>query len=484
MTTVRHSLLFLLADSYLSLVLQLIGTMVISRVLTPEETGIFAVAAVFAALASVFRDFGVGEYLIQEPDLTPEKIRAALSLNIMISWPMVILLFALAPFAARFYRSAGIAEVMHVQAVNFLLIPFGAVTMAYFRRELNFSPVFIAGFAANATSFIVSIACALQGMGYMSLAWSSLAGNAVTVGLAVWFRPSHFPWWPGLEGIGQVFHFGKFASGTYFFGQLGKGAPDMIIGKAQDLVSVGIFSRAHGLVEIFDRLLVRAVLPICMPYFARSQREHGSILTGYLTGVSFLTVIGWPFLLFMGVVSYAAIRIVYGPQWTASVALAKVLCAAGAVDLAYYLAKEALLSIGEAKRGNKLQIGLQLSRVLGLLAIVPFGLSGACWGVFVASVAGSWLSHRSLAATIGLGWKDVARTCRPSLYIAVVATSPVVAWTLLQGISEANFIRFGFGGGILTVASWLIALRLFRHPLFDEIVGALSHVRSLLRRTN
>jgi O-antigen/teichoic acid export membrane protein len=232
------------------------------------------------------------------------------------------------------------------------------------------------------------------------------------------------------------------------------------------------------LVDIFDRLVVRAVLPICMPYFAHRRREDGSILSGYLTGVSFLTVIGWPFLLFMGILSYPAIRIVYGPQWTAAVSLAKILCVGGAVELAYYLAKEALLSIGEAKRSNNLQIGLQLSQGLGLLAVVPFGLSGACWGVCVASIVGSWLSHRSLAATIGLGWKDVAHACRPSLYIAVVATAPVAAWTLLQGISEANFLRLGFGGGILTVASWVIALRLFRHPLFDEIAGALSRFRT------
>jgi O-antigen/teichoic acid export membrane protein len=304
----------------------------------------------------------------------------------------------------------------------------------------------------------------------------------VTVGLSVWLRPPGFPRWPGLEGIGHVFQFSKFASGIYMFGELGRGTPQMVIGKTHDMGSVGVFSRANGLVELFDRLVVRAVLPICMPYFARSQREDGSIVTGYLTGVSFLTVIGWPFLSFMGIVSYAAIRIVYGPQWTASVSLAKILCVAGAIDLSYYFAKEALLSIGDAKRSNILQVGLQLSRVLGLLAAVPFGLTGACWGLCVASVVGAWLSHRSLAATIDLGWKDVARTCRPSLYIAVVATAPVAAWALLEGISEANFVRVGFGGGILTGVSWLIALRLFRHPLFDEIVGVLSRFRMMLMR--
>ena len=63
--TVRRSLAYSAADSYLSVLLQLAGTVIIARLLTPTETGVFAVAAVFAALAGTFRDFGVAEYMIQ-----------------------------------------------------------------------------------------------------------------------------------------------------------------------------------------------------------------------------------------------------------------------------------------------------------------------------------------------------------------------------------------------------------------------------------
>ena len=89
MANIRRSLAFSTLDSYISLVLQLGSTVVLSRLLTPEETGIFAVAAVFASLASTFRDFGVAEFLIQEKALTSDKIRAALTVNITISWASI-----------------------------------------------------------------------------------------------------------------------------------------------------------------------------------------------------------------------------------------------------------------------------------------------------------------------------------------------------------------------------------------------------------
>lgn len=477
MTLIRRSLAYSAADSYVSLVLQILSTVIISRVLTPEETGVFAVAAVFAALASTFRDFGVAEYLIQETDLTTDRIRAALAVNICISWTMGALLFAGAPLAAAFYRTPGIAEVMRVQAFNFLLIPFGAVTMAYFRRELNFRPIFIAGLLANVTSFVVSVVCALRGFGYMSLAWSSLAGVAVTVAISVWFRPADFPRWPGFAGARRVIQFGKYASGIYLFGQLGRGAPEMIIGRASSIVSVAFFSRANGLVEIFNRLVLRAILPVCQPYFAKSNRDQGALLAGYLTSVSYLTVIGWPFLIFLGIAAHAAIRIVYGTQWMASVPLAQILCAAAFVELTYHLAKEALLAKGEARQSNLLQMGIQTSQVIGVLAVIPFGLTGACWGVFGATLAGAYLSHRKLAASIGLTAAAMVERCLPSLRIAVLSAAPVAAWVAIDPISEQNFGRFGVLGALLTAVTWLVCLRQFRHPLWAEVLTIAQMLR-------
>lgn len=458
-----------MADSYLALPLQLVGTMIMSRLLTPVETGIFAVAAVFASFASTFRDFGVAEYLIQEKELTSDKIRAALSVNIAISWAMGLILFFGSAPVAEFYRSPGVAEVMRVQAFNFILIPFGAVTMANFRRQLDFRPIFISSLLANITTFFVATTCALQGLGYMSLAWSSLAGVIVTVATSLWFRPAEFPRWPGLKGIADVLHFGKFASGIYLVGQLGRGAPEMIIGRAQDMASVALFSRASGLVELFHRTVLRAIVPVCLPYFAKNDREQGSMVHGYLLSISYVTVIGWPFLAFVGVVAYSAIRIIYGPQWMAAVSLAQILCVAGGIELIHCLSKEALMAGGHVKRSNALQLGSQLCRVLGLLLVIPYGLLGAAWGLLAAAICNQIYSQWQLSNTLGLNVKDVMISCTKSFYIAVLTVIPVALAASIQSPSEANYLWFAFGGGIVTAALWLLALKMFAHPLWNEI---------------
>jgi O-antigen/teichoic acid export membrane protein len=482
MDPVRKSIMLSSLDSWANVAFQLCSTVVIARILTPEETGIFAVAAVFAALASSFRDFGVGEYLIQEKELTPDAIRAAFTVNIAVSWLMAALLMLLAPVAAEFYRSPGITNVIRVQAFNFLLIPFGAVTMAWFRREMNFVPILIAGLVGNSTSFVVSVGLATHGFGYMSLAWASLAGVIVTVATSLWFRPATFPRWPGFTGIRRVVDFGKFASGIYIFGQLGKGAPEMIIGRAQDMAAVGMFSRAYGLIEIFNRLVLKAVLPVCLPYFARSVRDEGTPLKGLLRATAYLTAIGWPFLAFVCAAAYSAVRLLYGAQWMHAIALAQVLCAAAAVELIYCTAKEAMLSLGKAKESNELQMLIQGMRILGLLAVVPFGLTGACWGLLAAAVLGALASHLYLRRVIGLRLSDMLMAVWRSAAVTLVSVLPLFLWTQWMPFSEDNYIRLGAAGAAVVAILWLFSMRWFAHPLWTEMQPAAAAALQKLRR--
>lgn len=467
--TVRRSLAYSFAESNIVVILQLIGTVIISRLLTPEEVGIFAVAAVFAAIASTFRDFGVGEYLIQEKALTDDKIRAALAVNIAVSWAMAAVLFLSSESVAAFFRTPNVAEVIRVQALNFLLIPFGAVTMAYFRRQLDFKPIFIANTLASLTSFMVATLGALAGLGYMSLAWSSLAGVIVTVCISLLLRPTGFPRWPGLTEVGSVIRFGKHASGIYIAGQVGKHAPEIILGRALDMASVAFFSRASGLIEIFHRLVMRAVLPVCLPYFAKTKHENDDLVTGYLRAVSYLTIVAWPFFTFCGISAYAAIRIVYGDQWLASVPLAQILCAAACIEIVHFLAKEVLIAAGRVDRSNWLQAVTQGCRIVGLLAVIPYGLEGAAWGLFAASVLGFLFAQQALACIIKLRLRMLIQACAPGLWITLTCLVPAILWVAFEGVTQDSYIRYMLGAGALTTAMWLLAIRLFSKGLWSEI---------------
>lgn len=477
LSSVRRSLVFSLADSYLGVALQLVSSLIIARLLTPAEIGVFSVAAIFAALASNFRDFGVGEYLIQEKNLTTKKIRAALAANIGLSWLMAVILFLASGPVADFYRHAGVTTVMQIQSVNFLLIPFGAVTMAYYRRELNYRPLFIAGLLANTTSFLVATTGALAGFGYLALAWASLAGVLVTVGYAVSVRPADLPFWPSLSGLREVVNFGKHAIGIYFLGQVGKSAPEAVIGRALDMASVAFFSRANGLMEIFNRTVLRAAAPVCLPYFAQEARAGQRTAEGYLKATTLLTGIGWPFFVYIGVIAYSAIRVLYGGQWMSSVPLAQILCVVAILELPYWLATEVMIAEGRIDQSNKLQFVVQGLRVASLALVVPFGLTGVCWGLALAALGGTFASHRFLRQIIGLRFRDMVRACIPSGAVTAVAATPSLVVALFIEQTEANCLAVFAGCSLATGAAWIASLKICKHPFWMEAVTLFEKMR-------
>lgn len=449
--------------------MQLASTLVISRLLSPNEIGVYAVAAVFASMAGTFRDFGVAEYLIQEQHLTASKIRAAFAANLMVSWSMAALLFASSGAIADFYRQPGISDVMRILAINFLLIPFGAVTIACFRRDLNYRPIFICGLLANISSFIVATSCAYFGFGYISLAWSSLAGVAVTVAASVMMRPAGFPLMPNLNGLAEVFRFGKHASGIYLFSQIGKSAPEALIGRALDMASVAFFSRANGLMEIFNRTVLKAVLPVCLPYFSKEVRDGQELRIGYLRATSMLTGIGWPFFLVTGVLAYSAIRTLYGSQWTPSVPYAQILCLVAVCELPYILATEVMIAHGRIDQSNRLQFFVQLVRLASLIFIVPFGLIGACWGLVGSGLLGAVIAHQYLHRVIGLHFVDVLRGCASSAAVATVCGFAALGLVTVVPQGEGSYAQVLFLALVFISLLWLLSLRVFSHPLLDEI---------------
>src|SRR4051812_5756602 len=101
----RRALVFSFLDRYSALMLSIISSMIIARLLTPAELGVFSVSMVFIMFISSMRDLGAGQYLVQEKELTPERIRATWTVLVATGLLMaLIVLLAAHPVAIFFHE--------------------------------------------------------------------------------------------------------------------------------------------------------------------------------------------------------------------------------------------------------------------------------------------------------------------------------------------------------------------------------------------
>ena len=474
----RKSLLFSFLDRYAGLLISVASSMVIARLLTPTEIGVFSVTMVLLAFVATVRDMGAGQYLVQERDLTTERIRAVWAVQLGLGFALACLV-ALASYpVAIFYREPRMRDIMLLVALNYLINPFGSLTYAWLMREMRFQSVAVMRFSASASGASVAIWLAWKGYGPISLAFGSLASTVVNSLVAVYFRPRSFPWLPGMHEIRRVLTFGSKLTFSTIIRTFENGAPELLLGKLQSLGSAGIFSRSNGLVQMFNRLIVDAVASVCLPWFAKQSRDEGSFVEPFLKATSYVTAIGWSFCLALICLAHPIVRVLYGGQWGQSVDLTRMLAAAMFFAVPATLCSTALLSAGAVATIGRVT-GLGAIQSIALVALgasqglMPMGLA-----IILASAITATLWLQAISKHFDLSLFALLRSLRSSMLVALMASiGPAISLWIYGPYPETSAMPLVIGG-TTGLVGFLAGVMIFSHPLREEVLSVVAKIKS------
>ena len=295
MSSSRRALKFALASQYTAQIVAFVSVIVVARLLSPEEIGIYSVAAVVLFLASEVRNFGVAQYIVREPEMDAEKLSRATAVVSITSWAMAALLIVFARRFANFYGEPGLQEVLQLVAGGFLLTPLISVPYAYMVRNMQFDKILRVQVTGSVTQLVVTVGLAYLGFSYMSLAWGltlSVVSNAIVVTI---YRDQEVPFLPSFKALRDVLSFGTFAGAGSVIAKVSEGIPDLVLGRVASMTDVGIFSRAVGVVILFDRAVTLAVRPVVLPHLSDAFRTGHSVAYAYLRAVELHTGLAWSF---------------------------------------------------------------------------------------------------------------------------------------------------------------------------------------------
>jgi O-antigen/teichoic acid export membrane protein len=467
--SIRRSLAFSFMEKYASTGLNLLSTLVLARLLSPEEIGIYSVGAALVGLMHALRDFGVTNYLIQEREVDQRKLRTAFTMTLVLSWFFALALVAGSGWAAEFYEEPGIQQIVWVMAANFALIPFGSPILALMRRDMKFGRLAAIQLANTVVNVSVSILLAALGFGFMSLAWASLAGVATTSGLAFLSQPHAFLLRPGLHEWRSVFAFGSYATANAMIGDIRQTAPDLIIGRLLTFEAVGLHSRAIGLLAIFNKLIFEGVQPVLLPAMSEKVRRGEDLRGVYLRALEYITVLHWPFLAFLALMADPIIRILLGEQWLAVAPLVQIYCGISALSFPSFPTQPILIALGRIQDTLKISmIALPISLSMMVIGSLH-NLTVVAWLSYVTGTAGFLLTLTVIRRYVRFSLFDLVRhVSRSALVTAIASPAPLAVlawggWHPTAPIPALLAAAAGFAG------MWLLALFAVRHPFRDEI---------------
>jgi len=457
--------LFSVGERLIAFVLQFGATVVIARLLSPAEVGVFSLAASLVAIGHVFRQFGVGDFLVQERALDRDLLRAAYGMTLAVSWAIAALLLVAAAPLAMLYREPAVAQVLQVMALSFLLMPIGSICSTMLVRELSFGRLAAVQTASTAVAAATSVALAWAGWSSLSLAWGAVAGNAVTLVLFALLRPAEFFMWPRLGELRRILRFGTPMTGSYLSEQLAARVPDLLMPRSLGFEALGLFSRGQSLALTAHDVLVTGFVRVARPVFAAGEREPAALRETYL---AFLTRLAAPPLaafLFMAIFAEPLVRVLFGATWLPSAPVLTVTAVSLALAVPWYLAPGLLIGTGRA--GPMLRVALVRLLAAGLAVAVgvQIGLMATALLLALASLLHLTAYQRALRAATGIRLADLARACAPSLRVI----GPALAVAALARLMPADtawqaLLSVGAGLGLLTGMSVSLAI-LTRHPL-------------------
>lgn len=473
MTPVQRSIFFSAVERYASIVLLLVSTAVLARLLDPREFGVYAVVnAVTAVIASAFQEFGGANYLIQKRDPSRESIRTAFTVTFIISAAVGGVLYLLAGPAARFFGQEGLEIGIAVSALNFLLTPFSGTLVALRRRSLEFGALAICNLVAGAAGAIASVALALMKFSYMAPIWGGIVGNAVLmVMLLLWHRDlSVFR--PSFVECRDVVRFGLYSGGVVVINVLYSFAPQLFLARILDFTSVGLYTRAGNITQVFDKLVMQVLNPVIMPAIVARRSAGEDLRRVYLESIQLLSAVQWPALLFVGIMARSIISLWLGQNWLEIVPLVQILCIANMAFFSACLSYPVLVSVGRVRDALMASFISLPPSLLVILGASFFGVEAVAASALLTLPFQAAVALHFIMRHLDIGWADLAKALTKS----VVATA-----LMAVGVAAcAALVEFGAVGSVTGLACacvaaaicWLIGLSVTGHPLLSHIQHA------------
>lgn len=450
MSSIRIGLFWNTLNTIGRLGLSFLATIVLARILSPEDYGIWGLIAIFVSISELLADSGMGGYLVKKQDLRAIDYNTLFVYNLVVSVLLYILIFISAPFIANFYHNEGIIPAIRVASLAILFQALGITATSKLLKELRFKELAIISIGSGLFSFIVAIILAYNHFGYWALIYQNIVA-ALLASLGVYIYSRHLPRLKFNFGIfKEQFGFGVNLMGDNLLNSLSTNIGNNIIGKFFSLSLTGQYVQASKLQGISVSTISSIVDKTFFPHFSKINNDL-SLIQRNSRKLSRL-MYAYCFPLFLVVIFFAKfiVNLLLGSQWLECIPILQVLMIASFPALGKAMNRNILKAMGYTQAIFRIELYSTVFLSLTLcfaIAVKSF------WVIILSVVITKFISY--ILSVFYLRSKcafSIMRLFRDFIIFMPLALIPIIVG-ILFGFNILTFI-FGF---IPLVATYSLA---------------------------
>lgn len=463
-----------------SKVLLIMQTVILARLLMPEDFGIVGIFFIVSVALENFTKTGFNKALIQRNDINNRFLDTAWTVSIIRGILLFAILFIFSPVIVEFLNAPNALMVVRVLGISLMLKGFQNVGVIYFSKELNFKKEFFLKSGANITNFLISVPLAFTLRNEWAIVFGLLGSDMI--GLILSFYLSSYR--PRLAFDYNIFRnlftYSKWlllSSMVVFFS---KQMDKVFVTKLLGEISLGIYVVAWRFARI-PELLSKPIPNALFPAYSKYQNNPSYMKEKYIETLKYLSVFALPLVAGIVVMAKSFVYGFLGDKWAAAVLPMQILTVAIGLNLITSTSLSLFNAMGRTSFNFKVNIVKLIALIMfAYPLVIRYGVMGAAASYLMLSAVGLLVWKIEILDLLGFKLKDL----KVILFSALTTTVMVAIILLANSIvvinnNIINFVMLLFLSIVTYVSAGCLIDKVLRYGFYQNIVSLFSLLKPL-----
>lgn len=443
-------------------ILSIIPAMVLARLISPEEYGLVAMAAVFSGIAYILSDGGFGNALYQKKDADHLDYCSVFYFNIVVCTFTYCIFFFLAPYCAAFFKMPQVTNIMRVSLLCLIINAFSGIHGIIFKKNLNFKTPAYRNIISQGAAAIIAIVLAFKGFGYWTLViqglLQTLFGCIINWLSRDWTPTLSFSFkrLSGMIGYGSKVYLIMIID--YAFNK----AYDVTIGKFYSASSLSFYNRAYSTAGIFLGTFTGVMQSVSFPSFVQIQddKERTRINADRLIQLACFFI--FPVMLSLIAIAEPIFHFLYSSKWDSAIPLFRLVCIWALFKPITDALNGVIMASGYASVGLFNSIFSKILIVATIASTWNFGISYMIGGQIVAIIIQVFYYSYFSNNFFNYSFVDIVKSIYKYLIIGIIIAFCIFIFDnmLSYFLHQFNFIEY-LESGIRTILDIIFCICIF-----------------------
>lgn len=400
-------------------------SIVLARLLTPDDYGLIGLTAIFTAICRELIDGGFATALIRKKNCTDDDFSTIFIVNVSMSLLLYMIVFFCSPIIASFFGRVELISLTRVSSLAMIIGALGTVQRTRLTKSINFKTQTKITLIASVSSAIVGVSMALLGYGVWSLVMQSLTTQIISTALLWLFNK----WIPKLKfsfvSFHELFGFGWKIMVSRLIDTIWKELYQVVVGKFYNPATLGQYTRAKSFSQLFSSNLTNVIQRVTYPVLSNIQDDKERMTVAYRRIIKTTMFITAVCMFFLGAISEPLLYCLIGPKWNEAATYLPLICFVGSL----YPLHAINLNMLQVQGRSDLYLGLEIvKKIIGIgpLCVGAFvGIIPMLYTSIITSIISYFLNSYYPGKIIGYNSWMQLRDIAPSYGIAIIVSISV-----------------------------------------------------------